>query len=64
MKSILKVMFVLYGFLGLISFLYQFSTRYAVCSGALGCGLSFVKGMVWSAIWPVYWAIQWNWFKF
>jgi hypothetical protein len=64
MKSALKVIFVLYGFLGLITFLFQFNTRYTACSGAAGCGLSFVKGIVWSAIWPGYWAIQWSWLHF
>ena len=64
MKSAMKLIFVLYGFLGLITILYQFNIRYMACSGALGCGLSFVKGIVWSALWPVYWAIQWNWLKF
>jgi hypothetical protein len=61
MKSALKVIFVLYGVLGLITFLFQFSTRYMTCSGAAGCVVSFVKGIVWSAIWPAYWAIQWGW---
>jgi hypothetical protein len=64
MKSTVKVFFVLYGFIGLISLLFQFNPRYTACAGALGCGLSFVKGIVWSAIWPAYWAIQWNWLKF
>jgi hypothetical protein len=64
MKSTVKVMFVLYGVVGLITIFSQINFRYITCSGALGCGLSFVKGIVWSALWPVYWAIQWNWLKF
>jgi hypothetical protein len=63
MRSALKFLLVAYGLLGLICFVYQFSFRYAACSGAFGCGLSFAKGIVWSAIWPAYWAIQWNLFK-
>jgi hypothetical protein len=64
MKSTVKLMFFLYGVLGLITIFSQISNRYIACAGALGCGLSFAKGIVWSALWPVYWAIQWNWLKF
>jgi hypothetical protein len=64
MKSTMKLMFALYGVLGLITIFSQINTRYITCSGAFGCGLSFMKGIVWSALWPVYWAIQWNWLKF
>ena len=64
MKSTMKALLVLYGFLGLITFFAQINARYITCSGAFVCGLSFIKGIVWSAIWPAYWAIQWNWLKF
>jgi hypothetical protein len=63
LKSITKLMFALYGVVGLVTLFYQISVRYGACSGALGCGLSFIKGIVWSAIWPAYWAIQLNLFK-
>jgi hypothetical protein len=49
------------GAIGIITIIFQIYYRYPVCSGAAGCGLSFGKGVVWSAIWPAYWAIQWNW---
>lgn len=64
MKSTMKLMFALYGVFGLITIFFQVNVRYIACSGALGCGLTFIKGIVWSAIWPVYWAIQWNWLRF
>jgi hypothetical protein len=61
MKSVMKLILAAYGVLGLITIFYQVNVRYMACSGALGCGLSLVKGIVWSAIWPAYWAAQWNW---
>ena len=64
MKPILKWLISFYSVIGLITFVFQASIRYSMCAGPMGCGLSFVKGIVWSAIWPAYWAIQWNWLKF
>jgi hypothetical protein len=60
MKSIIKWLVGLYIVVAVITMFAQISYRYPVCSGARGCGLSFTKGVVWSAIWPAYWAIQWN----
>ena len=64
MSRTIKWLLGLYSIIGLISFVFQFPDRYPACVGAMGCGLSFAKGIVWSAIWPIYWAIQWNWLRF
>lgn len=61
MKSTMKWLLGLYLVVGIITMIFQIYYRYPVCSGAMGCGLSFAKGVVWSAIWPFYWAIQWDW---
>ena len=29
--------------------------RLNTCDGFLWCGLSFVKGAIWSLVWPFYW---------
>jgi hypothetical protein len=47
----IKPVVILCGLVGLITFLLQFNSRYTACSGAMRCGLSFIKGIVWSAIW-------------
>jgi hypothetical protein len=61
MKSNMKWLLGLYVAVGIITMIFQIYYRYPACSGAMRCGLSFAKGIVWSAIWPAYWAIQWNW---
>jgi hypothetical protein len=58
MRSIMKVLLGLYVALAIITMGFQIYYRYPRCSEAMGCGLSFTKGVVWSAIWPAYWAIQ------
>jgi hypothetical protein len=59
MKSVIKWLFGAYAAVAIITLLIQLVYwRYPVCSGTMGCGLSFVKGVVWSAIWPIYWWIQ------
>ena len=58
MKSAIKWLFSLYVVVAVITFVVQLYWRYPDCSGALGCGLSFAKGVVWSAIWPIYWWIM------
>jgi hypothetical protein len=47
--------------IAVVTFVFQISHRNTICSGIGGCGVSYVKGIVWSAIWPAYWSIQWNW---
>ena len=63
MKSTMKLLLGLYVVLGIITMMFQIYFRYPDCSGAMGCGLSFAKGVVWSVIWPAYWAIQMNWLR-
>jgi hypothetical protein len=58
MKSIIKSLFGVYGVVGIVTLVMQFYERYPNCSGVTGCGLSYGKGVVWSAIWPIYWWIQ------
>jgi hypothetical protein len=58
MKTAIKSLVGLYAAVGIITLLIQLYWRYPVCSEAMGCGLSFAKGVVWSAIWPIYWWIQ------
>lgn len=60
MKSTLKWLIGVYIVLAIITFIAQVSPRNQLCSGIGGCGLSYMKGIVWSAIWPAYWSIQWN----
>jgi hypothetical protein len=59
MKS-LKYLLGLYVAVALVTFVLQAPNRFPACGEAAACGLSFVKGVVWSAIWPVYWTIQHN----
>jgi hypothetical protein len=63
LKSTMKWLLGLYIAVGIITMVFQIYYRYPVCSEAIKCGLSFAKGIVWSAIWPAYWAIQWDWLK-
>ena len=58
MKSAIKSLFGVYAAAAIITLLLQLYWRYPLCSGAIGCGLSFAKGVVWSVIWPVYWWIM------
>lgn len=37
------------------TFAFHVSRRWPECAGAVGCGLSFLKGAVWSLAWPFYW---------
>jgi hypothetical protein len=61
MKSIMKGLLGVYVALALITMGFQIPYRQPDCSEAMRCGLSFAKGVVWSAIWPAYWAAQWGW---
>jgi hypothetical protein len=63
MKSSMKLLLGLYVALGIISMGFQIYYRYPDCSEAIGCGKSFAKGVVWSAIWPAYWATQEGWLR-
>jgi hypothetical protein len=58
MRSIVKWLLGLYVVLAIITMGFQIHDRYPNCSDGMGCGLSMVKGVVWSAIWPAYWWIQ------
>jgi len=58
MKTAIKPLIGLYAVIGIITLLIQLYWRYLSCSALMGCGLSFVKGVVWSVIWPVYWWIM------
>jgi hypothetical protein len=60
MKSAVKWLLSFYVVIAIITIIFQYPHRYPACSESGGCGLSFAKGVVWSAIWPAYWAIQWN----
>lgn len=60
MKSILKWLVGLYLVVAIITFIVQIPYRNERCSGIGECGLSYVKGIVWSGIWPAYWTIQWD----
>jgi hypothetical protein len=57
-KSIIKWLVGLYVVIAIITVGFQIYYRSPNCSDAMGCGLSMVKGVVWSAIWPAYWWIQ------
>jgi len=61
MKSALKWVLGLYVVVAIVTMISQVQARNSMCSGAAGCGLSYAKGVVWSAIWPGYWAIQRDW---
>jgi hypothetical protein len=61
MRSIMKGLLGLYVAVAIITMALQIPDRYPNCSDAMRCGLTFTKGVVWSAIWPAYWAIQWGW---
>jgi len=61
MKSILKWVLGVYVVVAIITMIMQVEPRNSTCSGVGGCGLSYAKGVVWSAIWPAYWAIQRGW---
>jgi hypothetical protein len=50
MKPAIKLLFGVYVAIGILTLVMQFYFRYPDCSGAMGCGLSFGKGVVWSAI--------------
>jgi hypothetical protein len=60
MKSTLKWLVGLYVVVAIITFMVRVPDRNAICTGIGGCGLSYSKGIVWSAIWPAYWTIQWG----
>ena len=44
----------IYIFAGIIVFAKQVALRWPTCDGTIGCGLSFVKGVLWGAVWPFY----------
>jgi hypothetical protein len=46
MKSIIKSLFGVYVVVGIFTLVMQFYYRYPNCSGAIGCGLSYGKGVV------------------
>ena len=58
MKSFIKWLFGAYVIIGIITLVIQIYWRFPMCSGTMGCGLSFAKGVVWSAIWPIYWWVM------
>jgi hypothetical protein len=58
--KILKLLLGLYVAIALVTMVLQAPHRFPGCSDAAACGLSFAKGVVWSAIWPAYWTIQGN----
>ena len=47
----------LYVGMALFTLAFQIWVRSYECVGLEGCGLSFAKGIVWSAIWPVCWVV-------
>jgi hypothetical protein len=63
MKSTIKSLFGVYVIVGIITLVMQFYYRYPSCAGAMECGLSYGKGVVWSAIWPIYWWIMLPWLR-
>ena len=58
MKSLIKWLLGLYVAIGIVTLVLQIYWRFPECSGAMGCGLSYAKGVVWAVIWPAYWWIQ------
>jgi hypothetical protein len=54
----IKLLLGVYVSIALVTMVLQAPNRFPACSGAAACGLSFAKGVVWSAIWPAYWTIQ------
>ena len=36
---------------------FQIQVRFSTCYGFEGCGLSFAKAAVWSAVWPASWMV-------
>ena len=43
--------------MAVITLLFQIWVRSYQCTGMDGCGLSFAKAIVWSAIWPASWVV-------
>jgi len=43
--------------LGLFTLIFQILIRLDECTGALGCGLSLAKAVVWSVVWPLSWLV-------
>jgi hypothetical protein len=56
--KMLKWLIGLYVVLAIMTLIANVTYRYPICSGFGGCSVSYVKGVVWSAIWPAYWWIQ------
>jgi len=54
----IKLLLGVYVAIALATMVLQAPNRFPGCSDAAGCGLSFAKGVVWSAIWPAYWTIH------
>jgi hypothetical protein len=44
---------------GLLTLAFQVSSRLDSCAGAVGCGLSMAKALIWSAVWPLSWLVYW-----
>lgn len=38
-----------------LTFFFQFMDRWQKCAGLAGCGVSYLKGIVWALAWPFYW---------
>ena len=45
----------IYVYITALTFAYQCSPRWSLCSGLVACSLSFLKGIAWSLVWPFYW---------
>ena len=43
--------------MAVVTLLFQIWVRSYACTGIDGCGLSFAKAIVWSAIWPASWVV-------
>lgn len=46
-----------YAGVGCATLVFQTWVRWDQCTGMMGCGLSFAKGLVWSTIWPASWVV-------
>lgn len=44
-----------YLFIAVLTFAHQARYRWEHCEGALSCGLSLFKGIIWGSTWPFFW---------
>jgi hypothetical protein len=44
-----------YLYIAVLSVAHQVTYRWDHCSGALPCGLSYLKAAIWGLVWPLYW---------